>query len=401
MRRSPTFLALAAVRGDRDRRLRQRQRQQQRQRWHAPDDDRRRRRPVPTADRRSSRPRQRGDVDGCRRTGGNARRHGDADAHRGNVRAARRSRSPSPALAGSDLDTGWTGIAHNSVAIEGASVTTNLDCPGGGPDCTVDGSALVGTTFGSPLPLSSGGVATCVTNAFREGVTGTYNCETRMRREQGAPHLGGVPVAGHLASVPAVRGRPDRPTTAIRAAPATSRRRPGGALRRGRYQRGLRADVERLPAARHRDREPADRSVDPLTTGTVTRTADVDCASFGFPPGSCFCPDQIRPNPCLSGTCPDAGECQATAGWKASAPASCSAPASRRTATGIARARSPARAPAMAACGRASGRRSRAPVRCGGLGQPGERHLGRYLLHPAHERSGRRHDGGSARVRAP
>src|SRR3990172_2470266 len=77
---------------------------------------------------------------------------------------------------GSDLDTGWTGIAHNSVAVEQSTVSTDLnDCDDG--ECSVDGTALVGTTFGSPLPLSSGGVPVCVTNTFRAPVTGTYNCE--------------------------------------------------------------------------------------------------------------------------------------------------------------------------------------------------------------------------------
>ena len=38
---------------------------------------------------------------------------------------------------GSDLDTGWTGISHNSVATHDNTVTTQLNCTG--DDCTVDG----------------------------------------------------------------------------------------------------------------------------------------------------------------------------------------------------------------------------------------------------------------------
>jgi hypothetical protein len=55
-----------------------------------------------------------------------------------------------------------------------------------------------------------------------------------------------------------------------------------------------------------------DLSIDitPLTTGTVTMTASVDCARSGFPAGSCFCPGQIQPNACNNGVCPASGVCE-------------------------------------------------------------------------------------------
>jgi hypothetical protein len=213
-------------------------------------------------------------------------------------------------LAGSDLDTGWTGIAHNSVAIEGASVTTNLDCTG--DDCTVDGSALAGTTFGSPLPLSSGGVATCVTNTFREGVTGTYNCQTGCGES-----------TVRLTSAVFLSQDITRPCPRCENDPTPNDGQKGGTCDDQSATSGAACDVggtsalfgptsnDCLPRGTAIANLPIDLA--PLTTGTVTRTADVDCASFGFPPGSCFCPDQIRPNPCLSGSCPESGECQATA----------------------------------------------------------------------------------------
>ncbi len=218
-------------------------------------------------------------------------------------------------LAGSDLDTGWTGIAHNSVGDRaGASVTINLDCPGG-DDCTVDGSALVGTTFGSPLPLSSGGVATCVTNTFREAVTGTYNCETGCGESKVL-----------LTSAVFLSQDISRPCPRCENDPTANDGDKGGTCDDQAVNPGAACDTggtsavfgptsnDCLPRGTAIANLPID--LDPLTTGTVTRTADVDCASFGFPPGSCFCTDQVRPNPCLSGTCPDSGECQATAGME-------------------------------------------------------------------------------------
>ncbi len=128
--------------------------------------------------------------------------------------------------AGSDLDSGWTGIAHNSDIIEGASITVRVkrecsgngaecehddDCAGQGtcePTCDCNGDVTCEATgpthqrqcqnnledcttnadcepsipcvhvFGPPLPLSSGGTPVCVVSVFDGNITGTANSDT-------------------------------------------------------------------------------------------------------------------------------------------------------------------------------------------------------------------------------
>jgi hypothetical protein len=49
----------------------------------------------------------------------------------------------------------------------------------------------------------------------------------------------------------------------------------------------------------------------PLTTGTVTVHANVNCHSDPFPAGSCYCPNQLQPNACNpDGVCPASGVCE-------------------------------------------------------------------------------------------
>jgi hypothetical protein len=128
---------------------------------------------------------------------------------------------------GSDLDSGWTGIAHNADIILGASITVRVkrecsetttqeceqdeDCPGEetceptcnclddvtceatGPtherkcqndleECTTnadcDPAIPCVHVFGPPLPLSSGGTPVCVVSIFDGPITGTANSET-------------------------------------------------------------------------------------------------------------------------------------------------------------------------------------------------------------------------------
>jgi len=78
---------------------------------------------------------------------------------------------------GADLDAGWTGVGHNSGVVIGAAIygclqgcdtSTNPVCTGTGP--TGPGS-LNGKTYGPPLPLLAADVATCVVNEFTEDIT--------------------------------------------------------------------------------------------------------------------------------------------------------------------------------------------------------------------------------------
>lgn len=113
------------------------------------------------------------------------------------------------------LDTGWTGLAHNATVVDDGVLTVALDCtpdvrPCGtctvsGPienpgkdqgtidnqrcskdpaiKCTSDadcsGTAPCSFFFGAPLPLTAGGISTCVVNEVAmDGVGGSANVET-------------------------------------------------------------------------------------------------------------------------------------------------------------------------------------------------------------------------------
>jgi hypothetical protein len=103
---------------------------------------------------------------------------------------------------GADLDTGWTGTAHDLAVQKGSAISGELsNCDGGGDPvcdffgnvgsacaadptqaCLADNQCTAGgcqiNTFGPPLPLSAGGVPACIINRFATDVTGTYNVNT-------------------------------------------------------------------------------------------------------------------------------------------------------------------------------------------------------------------------------
>lgn len=223
-------------------------------------------------------------------------------------------------LAGSDLDTGWTGIAHNSVATHDNTVTTNLNCVGN--DCTVDGTNLVNQPFGSPLPLSAGGVSTCVVNSFREAVTGTYNCDSGCSTSTARLLSKVFLVQDASQPCPPCVGDPT-PNDGVKGGTCSGGTTPGAACdvggisdlfqnAGGAPQDAGRTSNDCLPTG-----TPVgslDIDLNPLTTGSISIDANVNCLSGAFPAGSCFCPKQVQPNACLSdtgvGTCPASGVCE-------------------------------------------------------------------------------------------
>lgn len=218
---------------------------------------------------------------------------------------------------GSDLDTGWTGIAHNSESIHEAAVTTNLDCVGN--DCTVDGAALVDTVFGAPLPLSSGGVSSCVVNEFREAVTGTYNCESGCGESAVKLRSRVFLVLDADKPCPPCVGDPT-PNDGVKGGTCDGGKTPGAACDVGGIS-DLFQDAGNAPTDAGRtsnDCQPNGSPVgilsidlNPLTTGTTTVTANQNCLSSAFPPGSCFCPGQVQANACTpDGVCPASGLCE-------------------------------------------------------------------------------------------
>ncbi len=113
------------------------------------------------------------------------------------------------------LDTGWTGLAHDQTVISDGKLTFTVSgCAGSAPNCgqcniggpiqnvnadagdinahrcsndtsikcdndggcTAPGKCVF--YFGAPLPLSAGGVSTCVTNQINGSVSGTSNLDT-------------------------------------------------------------------------------------------------------------------------------------------------------------------------------------------------------------------------------
>ncbi len=113
------------------------------------------------------------------------------------------------------LDTGWTGLAHDQTVIQDGKITFSLSgcanssppcgvCQVGGPipnvkadqgdindhrcsndtsiKCTDDTACTspgkCAFFFGAPLPLSAGGVSTCVTNQVNGSASGTTNIES-------------------------------------------------------------------------------------------------------------------------------------------------------------------------------------------------------------------------------
>jgi len=220
-------------------------------------------------------------------------------------------------LAGSDLDTGWTGIAHNSVSIREASITADLNCSGN--DCTVDGTALVDTVFGAPLPLSSGGVSSCVVNEFREAVTGTYNCESGCAESAVKLRSRVFLVLDADKPCPPCVGDAT-PNDGVKGGTCDGGKTPGAACDVGGIS-DLFQDSSGAPPDAGRtsnDCQPNGSPVgilsidlNPLTTGTVTVAASENCLSSAFPAGSCYCPGQVQPNACTpDGICPASGLCE-------------------------------------------------------------------------------------------
>jgi hypothetical protein len=84
------------------------------------------------------------------------------------------------AIAGADLDTGWSGIAHNQGALVGHLFDADTyGCTGGGPDTICTFVARYDSPFfGAPLPLSSGGVPICAVNEVVGTTNGTLDVAT-------------------------------------------------------------------------------------------------------------------------------------------------------------------------------------------------------------------------------
>lgn len=217
---------------------------------------------------------------------------------------------------GALLDLGWTGVTHGMPLPHAAAASIPLACVPGNPSCDVAGAGLDGTPASPPIPLSAGGVPTCVLTTYAAAPTGTVDCATGCS----ATHVKLVASAYLVVDT----DHPCPPCVGdavandgVKAGFCSGGTTPGAPCDvggvTGRFD-GAGPDYGKTSA----DCRPTGSSVseseldlDPLGTGAATLTASVDCASAGFPPGSCHCPGQVQPNACLpDGVCGDSGFCE-------------------------------------------------------------------------------------------
>jgi hypothetical protein len=174
----------------------------------------------------------------------------------------------------------------------------------------VNGAALKGTSFGSPLPLAAGGVAVCVINTFREGVTGTYDCGSGCS-EVSVQLTSSVIQSAILEKPCPICVGDDTPNDGVKNGTCDSGKSAGQPCDIGGINPSFGATSnDCLPSASSIGELAID--ITPLTTGTVTQTASTQCSSSRFG-ANCYCPGQDRPNACIApspeGTCPASGFC--------------------------------------------------------------------------------------------
>jgi hypothetical protein len=206
---------------------------------------------------------------------------------------------------GSELDLGWTGIAHNQSVPEDATLTTALSCVG--DDCTINDASLVGTAFLSPLPLSAGGVPVCIVDTIRSPVTGTMNCADGCAEMDLSLTWSVFLVQDIAKPCPVCVGDPV-PNDGQKGGMCDGGATPGAACDVGGTSISFGStSSDCLPSGT----DVGDLSIDlnPFTTDTITATATTPCAAFGVQ-GQCFCPGQNRPNGCDTGVCPASGVCE-------------------------------------------------------------------------------------------
>ena len=188
---------------------------------------------------------------------------------------------------GSDLDAGWTGVGHNSGVVIGAAIYgclqgcdtgTNPLCTGTGP--TGPGS-LNGKTLDPPLPLLAADVATCVVNEFTEDVTiRELNLQT-----------GEVEMRVKLNSIVHLTGDKNNPcpTCSGETVGAVGKCRgltPGlgnSCTTEGTTRRFGNTSSDCPPFVADNAGE-LEVELDPISSGTVTREADIPCSG-----GLCLC----------------------------------------------------------------------------------------------------------------
>jgi hypothetical protein len=204
-----------------------------------------------------------------------------------------------------DLDAGWTGIAHDQNVLGGAGFDATLSCDGSSSVCPFF-AALDGVAFAAPVPLNTGGVATCMTLSFDGALVGTYDTTSGQLDAV-------LPLQVGLSLGPSV----DQPCPAC----VTADGRPSlgelgtcsGGPRSGAVCRvGGLADPSYGTAAGTSDDCPF-KPDSVFTSFQLSVAATTGLRTWGSTPESpncldnlggkkCLCPGQIRPNACFDDT---------------------------------------------------------------------------------------------------
>ncbi len=216
----------------------------------------------------------------------------------------------------SRADIGWTGLAHDRRLFAGATFTADLSNCDGSTDtsCTVNG-ATSGTPFAPPVPLSTGGVATCLTSNFASDVAGTVDVAS------GDLDLAAAIGVGVFVGLETGRPCP----VCVVADPQVGKH----GICNGGPNNGLPCTVGALndPTFGANDATSFDCPPNPAanigtvtialdpTTGTSTLSPNQTCTSIPFNGKACYCQGQKQANQCDDAICTDpsgtGGTCEA------------------------------------------------------------------------------------------
>ncbi len=225
---------------------------------------------------------------------------------------------------GSDLDTGWTGTSHNFSVQTCAEITGDLggcnptlgdnECTffanvgsfcSGDParsctentQCVGAGSCVV-NSYGSPLPLSSGGVPVCILNRFAADVTGTFDVST-----------GATALTVTLNSLVTVATDTNQPCPVCNCTTppcdcgetGTCSNNPLANCTVGGVGPFGPTSNDCLPTGPNVSGSGLNISFDPVTSGTSTFPSNTPCTGGGFTQYGCWIAGETQPSACIKG----------------------------------------------------------------------------------------------------
>ena len=236
---------------------------------------------------------------------------------------------------GADLDTGWTGTSHNFSIQTCASIAGDLGgcnptlgnnqctffanvgsyCSGNPAISCTDNTGCVGNgscviiPYGSPLPLSSGGVPVCILNRFSGDVTGTYNLQT-----------GAAEITVPLNSIVTLATDVNAPCPTCNCTNPPCNCGDTGTCSNNPLQSCTVGGVGPFGPTSN-DCQPTgpnvsggglDISFAPATTGTRSFPSNTACTGSGYTQYGCWIANETQPSACLKGCnggSNDAGDC--------------------------------------------------------------------------------------------